>query len=127
MAGKARRAASRQGELGRRRKKNQRGPAGVPSVTAQPSQISGTRVAVANSGDADASLEDGASRVPGAAAEVAPQAPRFPVRPAPQSRPQGRIRGERPAAYNYVGSELRRIALLSTAVLAALVVLSVVL
>jgi hypothetical protein len=44
--------------------------------------------------------------------------------PAMQSRGRGRQRGERPAAYNYVGTELRRIAALATVVLAALVVIS---
>ncbi|MYC37353.1 MAG: hypothetical protein F4X66_10660 [Chloroflexi bacterium] len=44
-----------------------------------------------------------------------------------QSRGQGRVRGERPAAYNYVGAELRRIGILSTVVLAALIAIAVVL
>ena len=39
----------------------------------------------------------------------------------------GRPRGERPAAYNYVGSELRRIGVLATVVVAALVAISFVL
>lgn len=32
MAGKAHRAASRQGQLSRRRKKGQRGPSGIPAI-----------------------------------------------------------------------------------------------
>jgi hypothetical protein len=39
----------------------------------------------------------------------------------------GRQRGERPAAYNYVGAELRRIGALATVVVAALVAISFVL
>ena len=47
--------------------------------------------------------------------------------PVVQPRGQGRQRGERPAAHHYVGSELRRIGVLTTAVVAALVALSFVL
>ena len=47
--------------------------------------------------------------------------------PAEQPRPQARLRGERPAAYNYVGSELRRIGALAIVAVAALVGLSFVL
>ena len=48
---------------------------------------------------------------------------------APNASPQGagRIRGERPAAYNYVGAELRRIGVLSVSVIAVLVVLGILL
>lgn len=44
--------------------------------------------------------------------------------PSPPTRPQTRVRGERPAAYNYVGTELRRIGVLATVAVAALVGLS---
>ena len=51
-----------------------------------------------------------------------------PVAAAPQpstpTRPQARVRGERPTAYNYVGAELRRIGVLATVAVAALVGLS---
>ncbi len=46
---------------------------------------------------------------------------------AAQPRGMGRQRGERPAAYNYVGAELRRIGVLATVVVAALVAISFVL
>ncbi|MEC9237994.1 MAG: hypothetical protein VYC69_04940, partial [Chloroflexota bacterium] len=67
-----------------------------------------------------------------AEAAVAPQE----SRPAPTARTprgefagqgQGRLRGERPAAYLYVGAEFRRIGLLTGVILAALVVLGIVL
>ena len=48
-------------------------------------------------------------------------------RPAAAPRTPARVRGERPAAYNYVGSELRRIGALATVAVAALVALSFVL
>lgn len=47
--------------------------------------------------------------------------------PTTPTRPQARVRGERPAAYNYVGTELRRIGVLATVAVAALVGLSFVL
>ena len=130
MAGKARRAAARQGELSRRRKRNQRGPSGVPSAPARTAQDNGNGVAVATATAlaGDAAVEDGSVQTtqpvaPAATAQLAARA----ASPASQPRAQGRTRGERPAAYNYVGAELRRIAVLSTVVIATLVALSVVL
>ena len=124
MAGKSRRVASRQGELSRRRKRSQRGPSGIP---AQPrvEQQNGSPVAVAAGAavDAEATADEAQAAQPAVATAVAP-APRPAPQTAAQPRGQGRTRGERPTAYNYVGSELRRIAALSTVVLAALVALS---
>jgi hypothetical protein len=126
MAGKSRRVASRQGELSRRRKRAQRGPSGIPASPARPQPQ--------ENGGAVLAVETAAS---GASPAVAQQAPPAPTpaaaeRPVPQSRAgenrgQRRTRGERPAAYNYVGAELRRIGILSTVVLAALIAISVVL
>ena len=122
MAGKGRRAAARQGELSRRRKRNQRGPSGIPA--AQTEQQNGGVTAVATD---DAENSAVATQPEPQAATPAPAVARQPA-PAPTAqRPQGRLRGERPAAYNYVGAELRRIGLLSTVVVAALIVLSIVL
>lgn len=59
--------------------------------------------------------------------EPAPVAAAAPQPATPARRPQARVRGERPAAYNYVGSELRRIGVLATVAVAALVGLSFVL
>lgn len=124
MAGKGRRAAARQGELSRRRKKNQRGPSGIPSVAPNAPR--------APVGGMPALAVEGAAAVGGAATAVsepqeAPPATQPEVRPVPQARSQGRQRGERPAAYSYVGSEVRRIAALASVAVAALVVLSFVL
>ena len=72
----------------------------------------------------------GAATAPAAAAESepAPAPVAAPAQQAPaQPRGMGRPRGERPAAYNYVGSELRRIGVLATVVVAALVAISFVL
>ena len=127
MAGKSRRVASRQGELSRRRKRAQRGPSGVPATPArpQPQQNVGGAPALA--------VETAGSAAPAAITpQVAPApAPAAAERQSPQSavqpRGQGRARGERPAAYNYVGAELRRIGILSTVVVTALIVIAVVL
>ncbi len=129
MAGKSRRVAARQGELSRRRKRAQRGPSGVPATPArpQPQQNGGGAPVLA--------VETAGSAAPAAAVPQAASAPQVATaateRPAPQSaaqtRGQGRPRGERPAAYNYVGAELRRIGILSTVVVAALIAISIVL
>ena len=127
MAGKSRRVASRQGELSRRRKRAQRGPSGIPTTPAlpQPQQNGSGAPALA--------IEAAGSAAPAAVAQQAAPAPAPAAaeRPSHQSavqpRGQGRPRGERPTAYNYVGSELRRIGILSTVVVAALIAISVVL
>ena len=125
MAGKSRRVASRQGELSRRRKRAQRGPSGIPATPArpQPQQNGGGAPALA--------VETAGSAAPAAVAQQSAPAPAVAERPVPQSagqtRGQGRPRGERPAAHNYVGSELRRIGILSTVVVAALIAISIVL
>ena len=130
MAGKSRRTASRQSQL--KRKKTTKGPGGIPA---------GRRVAVPANADAaavpsgtPAGLDEAEFDDLDVLAEAAgaPQA----SRPAPAARTprgefagqgQGRLRGERPAAYLYVGAEFRRIGLLTGVILAALVVLGIVL
>ena len=130
MAGKSRRTASRQSQL--QRKKTTKGPSGIPA---------GRRVAVPANADAaavpsgtPAGLDEAEFDDLDVLAEAAgaPQA----SRPAPAARTprgefagqgQGRLRGERPAAYLYVGAEFRRIGLLTGVILAALVVLGIVL
>ena len=130
MAGKSRRTASRQSQL--QRKKTTKGPSGIPA---------GRRVAVPANADAaavpsgtPAGLDEAEFDDLDVLAEAAgaPQA----SRPAPAARTprgefagqgQGRLRGERPVAYLYVGAEFRRIGLLTGVILAALVVLGIVL
>ena len=130
MAGKAKRTASRQAQL--KRKKITKGPSGIPT---------GRRVSVPVADDAaaapagveeenqyDASPEE----IEAAEAAVAGRTPRpSPVARTPRGefagQGQGRLRGERPAAYLYVGSEFRRILVLTSAMIAALVVLGIVL
>ena len=120
MTGKSRRVASRQGELSRRKRRGPRGPSGIPETTSQPEQNGAVITAAVEAGEATTAT---ATAAPQAAAAPRPAVPRNPA----QARGQGRPRGERPAAYNYVGAELRRIGVLSTVVVAALIVIAVVL
>ena len=137
MAGKGRRTASRQAQLNRKRKKTQKGPSGIPS-TAQRVADSDIKEAVAVPAGVDgaglaAPEAPEAIGVPAVPISDVPAAPRA-SRPSPVARTprgesagQGRLRGERPAAYLYVGAEFRRIMVLTGAILAALIVLGIVL
>ncbi len=121
MAGKGRRVASRQAQLGRRRKRQGRGPGEETVVTGgvKPSQ-----------GQVENSATTAVTESETAANPPRRQLPRTAVvQPAPVSaaRRPGRARAELPTAYAYVGSKLRRIFILSAAVLGILIVLSVVL
>jgi hypothetical protein len=158
MAGKARRAAARQGQLNRKRKKSQRGPSGIPgavvaddeasvdssvdSTTADSSTNSAvdSRTETETGADAVADSENGVASAEAVATPAPATATPARTGNAPRtaaatrggrtnSVPQGsgRIRGERPAAYNYVGAELRRISILSVSIITVLVVLGIVL
>ena len=127
MAGKARRAASRQGQL--KRKKQTKGPSGIPSTD--------RRVTVPEADEAENSLTNSlessnhpeplvtgeAEAVPSVSRSASGRTPRGEF----SAHAQGRLRGERPAAYLYVGAEFRRILMLTGAVLTALIVLGIVL
>lgn len=135
MAGKARRAATRQGQL--KRKKNVKGPSGIPtgrrvSAPVAPVAPAADDTTAAPAGVEEADYDDSPEEIAAAEAAVSPQ----PARPSPAARTprgefagqgQGRLRGERPAAYLYVGSEFRRILVLTSAMVAALVVLGIIL
>ena len=129
MAGKARRTASRQAKL--KRKKITKGPSGIPT---------GRRVAVpaadepeaVPAGVEEAEFDYSPEDIEAAEAAVVPR----PSRPSPVARTprgefagqaQSRLRGERPAAYLYVGAEFRRILVLTSAIFAALIVLGILL
>ena len=129
MAGKARRAATRQGQL--KRKKNVKGPSGIPTGRRVSAPVAPDTTA-APAGVEEADYDDSPEEIAAAEAAVSPQ----PARPSPAARSprgqfagqgQGRLRGERPAAYLYVGSEFRRILVLTSAMVAALVVLGIIL
>ena len=136
MAGKGRRTASRQAELNRRRKKGPKGPSGIPSTAQGVADREGQEPVAVSSRVEDADLDAPETKqANGVRVDDVPAAPRA-SRPSPVARTsrgefagqgQGRFRGERPAAYLYVGAELRRIIMLTGAILAALVVLGILL
>ncbi len=139
MAGKSRKVASRQAQLNRKRKKSQKGPSGIPT-NAQREAVPDVEDAVAvPAGVEDAELGAAEApefdRSPAVPVRDVPASPR-PSRPSPVAQTprgesagqvQGRLRGERPAAYLYVGAEFRRIMVLTGLILAALIVLGIVL
>ena len=132
MAGKARRAATRQGQL--KRKKNVKGPSGIPTGrrVSAPVAPAADDTTAAPAGVEAADYDDSPEEIAAAETAVSPQ----PARPSPAARTprgefagqgQGRLRGDRPAAYLYVGSEFRRSLVLTSAMVAALVVLGIIL
>ena len=114
MPGKARRVASRQSQLNRRRRKQQRGPSGTPLAAP-------TQVEIDDGPPDDAAIQPIETEAPAPA----------PVRSAPVAAQSGatgavrsaRVRGERPDAYNYVGPEVRRILAMASVVFVALIVI----
>jgi len=114
MPGKARRVASRQSQLNRRRRKQQRGPSGTP--LAAPAQVE-----IDDGPPEEAVIQPNETEAPVPA----------PVRAAPVAAQSGstgalrsaRVRGERPDAYNYVGPEVRRILAMAGVVFVALIVI----
>lgn len=121
MPSKGKRVAVSQSNQRRRRRAPNR-PA-TPPIGSASASAPGAATATAN---APSSATATATATPPAASPTAgtataarstsPQAP-------PASQPRGR-RFERPAAYNYVGSELARIGIFSAVLLAALIAIS---
>lgn len=116
MPSKGKRVASRQSNLRRRRGNANRSTALRTNAATAP-----TATAIA-----DAPPTDAASTAPAATAAPAELASATAPRARPIRQPQGR-RFQRPAAYNHVGSELRRIGIFSGVLLVALIVVSFVL
>ena len=117
MPAKGRRIASRQAQLGRRRRQQNRkteeslavsvaAPADIPAETAAPANAAAATPAAAETARASTA---------GSAATPA----RAPRRPA-----AGQTRTDRSAAYTHLGSEMRRILILAGILLAVLVGLS---
>ena len=118
MPDRARRVASRQGQLNRKRKRQQRGPSGIPVATAVPVQ---------EDEHAD-SVATGPSKAPASipAASTTGQAPPVAARAAPASGPSAgpRLRRDQASSANYVGPELRRILAMASVILVVLFVLA---
>ena len=120
MAGKARRVASRQAQLGRRRKRQQKGPGGVSLPEAAPTNADGDQTTVAG-----LQAPEPAAPVPVPTPTPAPASPSPAVRiPSPTF---AQVRGERPPAEKYIGAELKRILAIAGSVLATIIVLGIVL
>ena len=118
MAGKSRRVASRQSQLTRRKKRQQRGPSGIPATAGQPVSV------VEDTGAVDtAETLPSASPQPAAAATVGATAVPATAAPSPTRSPS-RSRDERLSAYTYTGPELRRILIMAATGFAALIALT---
>ena len=119
MPGKARRVASHQAQLNRK-KRQQRGPSGIPAVDA---------TVATKDPQAD---EDTSSQANGTAetTQVVATATRS-AAPATgdtrAARPMGpgRLRREQVSSANYVGSEVRRILIMASVVLAVIIILGI--
>ena len=116
MPSKGKRVASRQSNLRRRRGNANRNTAPRPNAATAP-----TATAVA-----DGPATDTAPGAPAATAASADPALATADRARAIRQPQGR-RFQRPAAYNHVGAELRRIGIFSGVLLVALIAVSFVL
>ena len=127
MAGKARRAASRQGQL--KRRKQTKGPTGIPSTTRGATIPDKDEAAgdFANTDEPNIDPETIIATETTAPSSISPSGSRRTPRGEFAAHGQGRLRGERPAAYLYVGAEFRRILALTSTILAALVVLGILL
>ena len=131
MPAKGRRTASRQGQL--KRKKAVKGPSGIPTGrmdTAIERDDAVTVLAAVDEAELESSESGGTGSI-----STAPETPTETQARSAARTPRGefagqgqnRLRGERPAAYLYVGSEFRRILVLTSVMIGALVVLGIVL
>ena len=117
MAGKSRRVASRQSQLNQRKKRQQRGPSGVPANEPRPVGVDPD-----NSGDAPSDTMASAE-----AATAVATAPAATTTAAPARRVSARSRDDRTASYVYMGSEFRRILIMAGIGFAVLIILKFVL
>ena len=124
MAGKARRVASRQSQLSRKRKRQQKSAAGPLSAINAPVDVDGEQAETSTARVVEPTLPPPTSAPVVARPTGTPDAATLPT-PAPRAR--GRIRGERPATRNYIVPELRRILFLATTVLVIIIVLGIIL
>ena len=115
MPGKARRVASHQAQLNRK-KRQQRGPSGIPAVDTEDSQANEDTSSQAN-GTAET------TQVVATATRSA--APATGDTRAARPMGAGRLRREQVSSANYVGSEVRRILILASVVLAVIIILGI--
>ena len=113
MPAKGRRIASRQAQLGRRRRQSRKTEESGAVTVAAPADIPTETAAPAN----------GAAAMPAAVAP-ATDGMAAAATPARAPRRSGQLRTDRAAAYTHLGSELRRILILAGILLAVLLGLS---
>ncbi len=116
MPGKGRRVASRQAQVGRKRRRQIRGPSGAPGAgggTAIADQDEATEGAAAV---ADVTSPVARVRQPAAPAAIAAMSSNAPI--------PARLRGDRPAATNYVKAEVVRILIMAGTLTAVLILIS---
>ena len=130
MAGKSRRVASRQAQLGRKRKKQPKGAAAPTSTVMAPVEVDGQHTETAVPRVVEPTTPT-PSPTPSPATAPVPARPTATPAVAPRSasasRTPGRARGERLATSSYIGAEMRRILILAVAVLVIIVVLGFIL
>ncbi len=114
MPAKGRRIASRQAQLGRRRRQSRKIEESGTVTVAAPSDIPQETAAPAN----------GAAAAVPAAAAASPTTDGMATATARAPRRSGQLRTDRAAAYTHLGSELRRILILAGILLAVLLGLS---
>jgi hypothetical protein len=114
MPGKGRRVASRQAELGKKRRRQTRGAGSVTAEGSEAVAVTPGETAVATE-VRESSPVVARSQSPVQSRSNAPQANRTPTR----------ARLDRPVAYNYVMPELRRILIMSGTLLGVLIGLSI--
>ena len=120
MAGKSRRVAARQSQLNRRRKKQQRGPSGIPAAMPEPADP-------ASQEESSTTTAAVATTQPVQTRSVRSYAPAAPERSPGSGRPRGLSREEAAPAYHYMGPEIRRIVVMAGIAFTVLVVLKFVL
>ena len=114
MPAKGRRIASRQAQLGRRRRQSRKTEESGTVTVAAPSDIPTETAAPAN----------GAAAIPATTASPTTDGMAAATTPARAPRRSGQLRTDRAAAYTHLGSELRRILILAGILLAVLLGLS---
>jgi hypothetical protein len=119
MPGKARRVASRQAQLNRK-KRQQRGPSGIPAVDA--TVATEDQQVDEETSDQASDMAEPTQAVATAARSTAPATGETRA-----ARPvgAGRLRREQVSSANYVGSELRRILIMASVVLAVIIILGI--
>ncbi len=113
MPGKGRRVASRQAQVGRKRRRQLRGPSSVPGAA------SGTAIA-----EQEEAAEGGAVVADVASPVARVRQPAAPAATSSNAPIPARLRGDRPAATNYVKAEVVRILIMAGTLTAVLILIS---